>query len=925
MELHNFIHEKRFLKRSHAYWKFVRNFLICLCITVIITKTFYHAPSVSAAPTDLKVYAEAPSFARLDIGGDQDPTGWFYQAILYNPTSTDIVITGLRWWYNSSVDLIDTGKPPFDAKCYDKRYFSALPSTFPVPMSKREIRWEYSAGSISITVPAKKMVLTWIEVPTKSYDNLENTPATYYVEAYVANQWISSPIYLSHGGANQAISTVFRADFNLTTDPNTELQNHPNPEWLFKEDRVVVAQTTARVRLIPVASGKGAGINLASINITLPSSWSYVPDSWSNPYGEIITYFSVDGKDRLAWILDRDISVYSTNQSMAQNYIEFNVTAPSTPGIYNFSVNSIITSVGGRLTTENQSIYVVVRKPPTADLTLSPLKPLINQPVTFNASSSYDLDGTIVNYSWDFGDSQTATGMIVSHTYTILGNYMVTLTVIDNDGLNGTKLLEVYVRDSPVASFTFAPSAPIVNETIIFNASLSTPNDGSITDYLWDFGDGNITTVYEPIIIHSYDTAGSYTVSLRVFDNDGYNSSSSETLTVVVHDLAVLSVLPSATEVKAGQLVNVTVVVKNKGTTSETFNVTVYCNNTKLETQHVVNLAPDTEIILTFAWNTTGSPEGSVFTIRAETSQILGEIDTADNNRVGNSVKISLTSSTSRGFWDTVLPYAIPIGAVIVPFLLFAVFAIWRRAGKSAGSLADVSATEFQPFVDMAGGELPDAFSVMIVGDASAGKSVFCQQLTHRYLTEGKPCIYVTYDSFPEEIRENMKNFGWDISSYEQNGTFAFVDCYSSTAGKASQEKYSVKQPFALSELGIVMSITIGALNQKSVKVFLDSTVPLFTRLELTKVVEFLQDRSAQIKGENGIFFFTVGKGTLQQEMQSRLEELVDCIIELEVLEEKGKTVRKMRIRKLRGRKFSDQCVPFQIDLKKGLVLSVSK
>jgi archaellum biogenesis ATPase FlaH len=73
--------------------------------------------------------------------------------------------------------------------------------------------------------------------------------------------------------------------------------------------------------------------------------------------------------------------------------------------------------------------------------------------------------------------------------------------------------------------------------------------------------------------------------------------------------------------------------------------------------------------------------------------------------------------------------------------------------------------------------------------------------------------------------------------------------------------------------------------------------------LDPSKVVEFLQDRIAKVKGENAMFFFTVGKGTIQESFQHRLEEMVDCVIELEVQKEKKKVVRKMRFKKLRGQK----------------------
>ncbi|MFZ3385551.1 MAG: PKD domain-containing protein, partial [Candidatus Hydromicrobium sp.] len=54
--------------------------------------------------------------------------------------------------------------------------------------------------------------------------------------------------------------------------------------------------------------------------------------------------------------------------------------------------------------------------------------------VVFDGSSSSDEDGTIVSYSWDFGDGSTGSGVTVTHTYNAPGNYKVTLTVTDDDG-----------------------------------------------------------------------------------------------------------------------------------------------------------------------------------------------------------------------------------------------------------------------------------------------------------------------------------------------------------------------------------------------------------------------------------------------------------------------------------------------------------
>jgi parallel beta-helix repeat protein len=68
-----------------------------------------------------------------------------------------------------------------------------------------------------------------------------------------------------------------------------------------------------------------------------------------------------------------------------------------------------------------------------------------NKTVSFNASISYDYDGEILCYEWDFGDNTTGIGKIINHTYAANGTYTVTLTVIDNDGNNDTISKNVYV------------------------------------------------------------------------------------------------------------------------------------------------------------------------------------------------------------------------------------------------------------------------------------------------------------------------------------------------------------------------------------------------------------------------------------------------------------------------------------------------
>ncbi|MEM2144581.1 MAG: PKD domain-containing protein, partial [Candidatus Jordarchaeaceae archaeon] len=76
---------------------------------------------------------------------------------------------------------------------------------------------------------------------------------------------------------------------------------------------------------------------------------------------------------------------------------------------------------------------------PFADFSVYPgTNASIGETLTFNASSSFDLDGEIVSYLWDFGDGSSAEGLVATHSYTMSGNFSVKLTVIDNDRMNST-------------------------------------------------------------------------------------------------------------------------------------------------------------------------------------------------------------------------------------------------------------------------------------------------------------------------------------------------------------------------------------------------------------------------------------------------------------------------------------------------------
>ena len=116
---------------------------------------------------------------------------------------------------------------------------------------------------------------------------------------------------------------------------------------------------------------------------------------------------------------------------------------------------------------------------------------------------------------------------------------------------------------------------------------------------------------------------------------DGY-----VTVVPVERDVAVKNVTTTMTEAIAGQLVNINVTVANEGNKTETFDISVYRNETIVSTQTVTSLAKGANKTVTFTWNTSGTNPGESYVIKAEVPALSGETDLDDNVLVDGAVRI---------------------------------------------------------------------------------------------------------------------------------------------------------------------------------------------------------------------------------------------------------------------------------------------
>lgn len=144
--------------------------------------------------------------------------------------------------------------------------------------------------------------------------------------------------------------------------------------------------------------------------------------------------------------------------------------------------------------------------------------------VNFNATSSTDPDDDIIDYKWDFDGDGTfdAAGETASYTYNTVGNYNVSLTVVDSAGFEGKAVLLVKALSKGLEPrLTATPVSGVVPLTVEFDATGSTYADGDIVSYEWNFGDGSAPRSDVGKVTYKYTKIGNFTTTVKVRTNDG--------------------------------------------------------------------------------------------------------------------------------------------------------------------------------------------------------------------------------------------------------------------------------------------------------------------------------------------------------------------------------------------------------------------
>ena len=278
------------------------------------------------------------------------------------------------------------------------------------------------------------------------------------------------------------------------TTSNTELQeNWTRVGYLPHGCPYVEFVVNNDVNQSPIAAFDVPAYVATGVNVTLDGSGSWDPD------GSIISY---------VW----DFGDGSPN---GNGVVVFHTwAAPS-----NYTVTLTVTDNSSQSSSLSKDVLVIDTFDPVAVIT-GDSNGAVGELMQVDGLSSYDPDGSIASYLWEFSDGTTATGPVAYHVSPDYCNYSVDLTVTDNLGATNTvSMLVIIGLGSPVAKIAMPEKATVGQNIILSGAESFCPTGRAFVNYSWGYGDGSVG--YGNYSIHSWASTGSYIVTLSVKDDLG--------------------------------------------------------------------------------------------------------------------------------------------------------------------------------------------------------------------------------------------------------------------------------------------------------------------------------------------------------------------------------------------------------------------
>ncbi len=233
-----------------------------------------------------------------------------------------------------------------------------------------------------------------------------------------------------------------------------------------------------------------------------------------------------------------------------------------------------ITNCSGSVPQNNAPVAIATATPASGQAPLN---------VTFDASGSTDSDGSIITYSWNFGDGTTGTGTSILHNYSSTGNYIATLTVTDDDGATAQATVNISVGTTTISVTGVTLSASNASITIGGTTTLTAtvlPTNATNKSVSWSSNNIAVATVSSAGVVTGIGT-GSATITVTTADQ---SKTASATIQVISTSVPVtgVSLSPTSASINVGTSTTLSATVLPTNATNK--NVAWSSSNTAIAT-----------------------------------------------------------------------------------------------------------------------------------------------------------------------------------------------------------------------------------------------------------------------------------------------------------------------------------------------------
>ena len=223
--------------------------------------------------------------------------------------------------------------------------------------------------------------------------------------------------------------------------------------------------------------------------------------------------------------------------------------ATSSLSVGTHTITLVGTDSGGASATDQVSVTVLQpNTAPTVTIQTGAGTYDAGDPISFTGSATDPEDGVLTGTAlvWSSNvDGVMGTGDALIYSSLTVGTHTVTFTGVDSGGLSDSDSVTVTINqvqvNLPPNAVLTGPTSADTGVSLTYDGSSSADNDGTIVDYTFDFGDGTVVSGTSSSESHLWTTAGTYTVTLTVTDDDG--ATASDTLVVTITDAPQLPVI----------------------------------------------------------------------------------------------------------------------------------------------------------------------------------------------------------------------------------------------------------------------------------------------------------------------------------------------------------------------------------------------